>query len=169
MSRAARSGARRATARLPPARRDPKPMRREPMYRPTAPAARARGFSLTELLIVVAIVGILAAIGLPMYRDYSLASKRSDAQQALLRMSQLQERYFTERNVFAATTTALGYGADPAPSNEGLWNLSVVAPDPTAGYTLQAVPRAPHADAECAAITLDSAGIRAPTECWSGR
>jgi len=143
-------------------------------------AARTRGFSLTELLIVVAIVGILAAIGMPMYADYSRTSKRADAQQALLRMAQLQERFFTERSTYAAQTSDLGYSdqapnaANSAVSNESYWALSVSSVLPAGGppydrYTLQAAPRGSHSDPECAAITLDSAGIKAPADCWSGR
>ena len=63
-----------------------------------------RGFSLTELMIVIIIVGVLAAFGLPAYQDYSRASKRSDAHEGLLRMAQLQERFFTDNTI----TSGLG-------------------------------------------------------------
>ena len=112
-----------------------------------------------------------------MYSDYSRTSKRADAHQSLLRMAQLQERFFTERSTYAPQTRDLGY-SDTAPnaanlavSNDLFWALSVVPPagPPYASYTLRAVPRGTHSDPECAAITLDSAGIKAPADCWTGR
>jgi type IV pilus assembly protein PilE len=140
------------------------------------PPARQGGFSLTELLIVVVIVGVLAAIGLPAYQDYSRTSKRADAHQSLLRMAQLQERYFTERNTYSPNTSTLGYAPLDGNNNltlstDGYWMLDVTAAG-AASYALRARPRAPHADPECTSITLDSAGVRGSSpdaDCWSMR
>lgn len=134
--------------------------------------ARQRGFNLTELLVVVVIVGVLAAIGLPAYRDYALTNKRSDAQAGLMRMSQLQERFFTERGRYANNATLMGYGGNTPASAGGFWTLSVAAASQTA-FTVQAAPLLPHVDPQCATITLNAAGIRAstpgPEDCWAGR
>jgi type IV pilus assembly protein PilE len=140
------------------------------------PPRRQGGFSLTELLIVVVIVGVLAAIGVPAYQNYARASKRADAQQSLLRMAQLQERYFTERNAYSANTSTLGYAplngdANLAESTDGYWMLDVTAGG-GAAFALRARPLPPHTDPECASISLDSAGVRggAPdADCWSMR
>lgn len=139
----------------------------------TLPNRAQAGFSLTELLIVIIIVGILAAIGLPAYQDYSRASKRSDAQQALSRMAQLQERYFTDNNRYAGNATALGYASNAPESTGGYWALTA-AGDSTK-YTVTAAPTNGHSDPECLTITLDSTGKRGSTgtgsgnDCWSGK
>ena len=130
------------------------------------------GFSLTELMIVVVIIGVLAAIGLPAYQDYSRTSKRGDAHQALSRMAQLQERHFTDNNTYATQATQLGYGNDTPTSTGGYWQLSVVAGGAT--YQLQASPVAGvHSDPDCLTLTMDSTGLRGSTpgtkDCWSGR
>jgi len=136
------------------------------------PHDRQLGFTLTELLIVIVIVGVLAAIGLPAYQDYARAGKRSDAHQALTRMAQLQERFFTDNNRYAANATELGYASDTPESTGGYWQVSVASGTATA-YALQAAPAGGHADPECQTITLDSAGQRGSTpagnDCWSGR
>lgn len=61
---------------------------------------RNRGFTLVELMITVAIVGILAAIAYPSYVRYVIRSNRTDAQKALLQMAQEAERFFTQTNAY---------------------------------------------------------------------
>lgn len=74
-----------------------------------------KGFTLIELMIVIAIIGILATIVMPSYRGYVLESQRSDTQGKLLQMLELQERFFIDN--FTYTTTLNG---NPAVPGDGL-------------------------------------------------
>ena len=125
------------------------------------------GFTLIELMIVVVIVAILAAIAYPSFQQYMRETKRADAHTALLRISALQEKFFTNRTPpqYAASTTSLGYAAHPAVSNDRFWEISVAAAGP-AGFTLSAAPAGSHTDAACNPITLTSAGLKSPANCW---
>ena len=66
------------------------------------------GFTLIELMIVVVIVGILAAIAYPAYQQYARETKRADAHAALLRIATLEEKFFSNNNQYAASTTTRG-------------------------------------------------------------
>ena len=137
-----------------------------------AKTRRQAGFSLTELMIVIVIVGVLAAIGMPAYNDYARATKRTDATQALTRMAQLQERFFTDNNTYATNATRLGYASATPETNGGYWQMSVTAGGAT--YALRAVPANNHVDPDCTALTLDSTGTQGfegtgRKDCWSGR
>jgi type IV pilus assembly protein PilE len=129
---------------------------------------RDGGFTLIELMIVVVIVAVLAAIAFPAYQQYAMETKRSDAHAALLRIATLQEKFFSDNNQYATTTTTLGYAANPAVSNEGFWTVAIAtAGAPPNSFTLTASPNGGHADTDCGAgITLTSAGARAPNNCW---
>lgn len=80
--------------------------------------ARCRGFSLIELLIAIAVLGLLAAIALPSFQDSIRKSRRSDAFQALTIIQQAQERWRSNNRQYAPSLTA-------APADNGLGLTSV--------------------------------------------
>lgn len=134
----------------------------------------ARGFTLIELMVVVLIVGLLAALAYPSYRDYVRRSNRAVGQAMLSDAAARQERFFSDNNTYTADMTDLGYAANPAISEGNLYSVSSAAGacgDIASCFTLTAAPVAtgPQADdAHCASMTLASTGAKGGTsaDCW---
>lgn len=87
---------------------------------------RGRGFTLLELMIVLTIIGILAAIAYPSYVDYVVKSNRAVAKSSLVQLVARQEAYFILHKKYADNIMDLGYPSSPTGlrSNGGLVNLS---------------------------------------------
>ena len=88
------------------------------------------GFTVTELLVVIGIVAILAAIAVPNYTDYVNRGRRSDAMSILQRLANEQEQFYFDNNAYTTSMAALNYNTTVSP--EGYYDLSI----PSANVTL---------------------------------
>lgn len=141
--------------------------------------AAAYGFSLMELVITMAIIGILAAIAYPSYLAYAKRSDRTDATTTMINYAQILQRCYSQTYDFTQclSTTApagvTGVNAGPVASPQGYYNLSVATTAANA-YTITAVPaKSPSTlDTQCTKFTLASTGAQNSTgtatsqTCW---
>lgn len=135
------------------------------------------GFTLIELMIAVAIVGILTAVALPAYQKQILKSHRTDAKTALLDLASREERYMSTNQVYASSGTVLGFSNDfpvSVPSGSAAtYTLSVTLSNSNGSYTLTAAPTGNQVQDSCGSYTLTSLGVQgvsggsqSAADCW---
>ena len=95
----------------------------------TSGRSKSEGFTLIELMIAVAIIGILASIALPAYRDYVLASRRIDAKNALAEIRIKQEKYRGNNPSYTKVLADLGIATSKSP--QGFYTITIDEADAT--------------------------------------
>ena len=132
---------------------------------------KMRGITLTELMIVVVILGILTAIAYPNYRQYVARAKRNEAKAALLQIATLQERFYLQNNTYTTDMSRLGFAnAANNLTDGGTYLVNVTAADANTFSAVAAYQKADGEAGKCASFTINGQGTKgsAPfNDCWT--
>jgi type IV pilus assembly protein PilE len=149
------------------------------------------GFTLVELMIVCAVLGIIAMVAIPAYTEQVARGKRGEAKTALLRGAQQMERFYTTHNCYPSNTAACSEpvtcGANASTSAlalcaaginafsgdnaaQGKYNVTVTTIDQT--FTLTATPISATTDPKCGTLTIANTGAKTSSagtsaDCWA--
>ncbi len=125
-----------------------------------------KGFTLLELMIVIAIIAILTSVAYPNYQDSVRQARRSDAQAAMLEMANYMERKFTEKNQYNSLSASSMITASQITSDYYTFTLPTLT---TTSFTINGAPQGTQASDSCGTLTLTHTGDKraAITGCWN--
>ncbi len=121
-----------------------------------------KGFTLLELMFVIAIIGVLGSLAYPSYVSHVKKANRADGIDSLLNLAGRMEEFYMNNDTYAGAAVA------STTSSDGLYTLSITA-QTAFGYTIQAAPVG--GDSYCGNLTLNSLGVTGTSagtvaDCW---
>lgn len=124
---------------------------------------KVKGFTLMELMITVAIIGIIAAIAIPSYQDFVNKSRRSEAHAGLTKMQLQQEAHRMVNSTFAS---AFGTGSNDVHEPTSDYYTFTLSGSANAYSVIATAKSTQTADTACTPMTIDQAGTKTPAGCW---
>jgi type IV pilus assembly protein PilE len=117
-----------------------------------------KGITLIELMIVIAIVGIIASIAYPSYQAHIVKTHRANSAATLLEYSQFMERFFSETGSYTGAPAAITQS--PNDGSSAKYNITRAITGGGSAYTITATPTATQNDTKCGVLTLNQAGVK---------
>lgn len=139
-------------------------------------AGRTAGFTLTELMVTVAVAALLLVIAVPSYQRYAQKARRTEGRNALLDLAGREERWFSTNNAYTNVAANLGYSTF-TPVGSGYYNVTVAVtaanpatvPPTQAGYLITATATGIQAnDTACQTFTVDQTGTQGAANSGGG-
>lgn len=125
---------------------------------------RQPGFTLIELMVVVAIIGVLAAIAYPAYGSYLIKGNRSAAQSHMMELAQAQAQFLADNRAYADSVTDLGMTTPAAVSSK--YDITLEASEAPPGFTITAEPKTGTNQYGDDTLTINQSGTRSPADKW---
>ena len=130
---------------------------------------KENGFTLIELMVVIIILAVVAAIALPNFLEQTRKARRSDAKQPLFDVAAQLEQYYQDNKGYSGYVISTTTASSP----EGYYTISFFAGPTTTSYTIQAAPTGTQVkDTKCKTFRLDNLGQKTATgtlsdsDCW---
>ncbi|MFZ6648998.1 type IV pilin protein [Undibacterium sp. TJN25] len=150
-------------------------MQNSPVSSPLRACPSPCGFTLVELMIVVVIVGVLAAVAMSSYQGQVLKSRRTDAKNAVLDLAAREEKYFATHNTYSIVGTDLNYTTVfPVNITSGsqVYYTLTVTQTTTSDFTATATPSGKQTGDACSSFIVNNFGVQSngpgatATNCW---
>ena len=134
-----------------------------------------KGFTLIDIMIAVLVIGILAAITIPIQTGYQKKAWRAVAKRVMMEIQGKEESYFLNYKVYApdlglmyypSATINIDDNGKSVAAHQALYNIQVSMLSDSISYRITATPINRQIGDECGVLTIDNTGQKLPVKCW---